>query len=84
MNLDTIKIDRSLINKIGENKKINYLLEFIIDLANKNNISLVAEGIQTKEQIEFLRDNGCKFGQGYYFSKPIDVNLFEKNYLDIQ
>lgn len=83
IDLDTIKVDRSLINKIGENEKINYLLEFIIDLANKNNINLVAEGIETEEQMEFLIDNGYKFGQGYYFSKPIDADLFEKKYLNI-
>ena len=83
IDLDTIKVDRSLINKIGENEKINYLLEFIIDLANKNNINLVAEGIETEEQIEFLIDSGYKFGQGYYFSKPIDGELFEKKYLNI-
>ena len=83
IDLDTIKVDRSLINKIGENEKINYLLEFIIDLANKNNINLVAEGIETEEQIEFLIDSGYKFGQGYYFSKPIDAELFEKKYLNI-
>ncbi len=81
MNLDTIKIDRSLISKIGENEKINYLLQFIIDLANKSNISLVAEGIETEEQIAFLIDNGYKFGQGYYFSKPINAEIFEQKYL---
>ena len=81
IDIDTIKIDRSLINKIGQNKKIDYLLRFMIDLANKNNINLVAEGIETEEQIKFLINTGYELGQGYYFSKPINVDVFEKKYL---
>ena len=81
IDLDIIKIDKSIINKIGENEKINHFLLLILDLANKNNIDLVAEGIETKDQLEFLIDNGYKFGQGYYLSKPIDVEDFENEYI---
>ena len=81
IDLDIIKIDKSIINKIGKNEKIDYFLLLILDLANKNNIDLVAEGIETKGQLEFLIDNGYKFGQGYYFSKPIDAEVFENKYI---
>lgn len=81
IDLDIIKIDKSIINKIGKNEKIDYFLLLILELANKNNIDLVAEGIETKDQLEFLIDNGYKFGQGYYFSKPIDAEVFENKYI---
>ncbi|WP_195251190.1 EAL domain-containing protein [Romboutsia sp. 1001713B170207_170306_H8] len=83
IDLDIIKIDKSIISKIGENKKIDSILLFIWDLANKSNIELVAEGIETKEQLEFLVNNGYKFGQGYYLSKPINDEIFEHEYLII-
>ena len=81
IDLDIIKIDKSIINKIGKNEKIDNFLLLILELANKNNIDLVAEGIETKDQLEFLIDNGYKFGQGYYFSKPIDAEVFENKYI---
>lgn len=81
INLDSIKIDKSIINQVGKNEKINYLLKFLLELANNYNIGLVAEGIETKEQVEFLINSGYELGQGYYFSRPIDVDLFEREYL---
>ena len=81
VDLDIIKIDKSMIDRIGKNKKIEYILSAIMNLARDNNIELIAEGIETEEQNKFLIDNGYNFGQGYYFSKAIELSEFEKKYL---
>lgn len=83
IDLDIIKIDKSIIAEIGKNKKIDYILVFIRDLAKLSNIDLIAEGIETKEQCEFLVENGYDFGQGYYLSRPIEIDEFEVKYLGI-
>lgn len=81
VDLDIIKIDKSMIDRIGKNKKIEYILAAIMNLARDNNIELIAEGIETEEQNKFLIDNGYSFGQGYYFSKPIELSELEEKYL---
>ena len=50
-------------------------------MCKKLNIKTVAEGIETKEQVEFLKKIGCDIIQGYYFSKPITISEFEEKYL---
>ncbi|QOY35081.1 EAL domain-containing protein [Anaerobacillus isosaccharinicus] len=68
--VDTIKIDRSFINGIGENEKDSSLVEGLIDLAHKMNLMITAEGVETKEQLEFLKEKKCDIVQGFYFSRP--------------
>lgn len=70
-----------MIDRIGKDKKIEYILSAIMNLARNNNIELIAEGIEMEEQNKFLIDNGYNFGQGYYFSKPIELSDLEKKYL---
>lgn len=78
MPIDTIKIDKSFVDKIRpENKKKN-IIEYIIYIAKKLNLETVAEGVENKEQIEYLRELGCDLIQGYYYSKPIKLEEFEK------
>ncbi len=70
--IDTIKVDRSFVSRIhdpqGGNRNI---VEAIISLAHKLNMTVVAEGIETPEQYAFLLDMKCEFGQGYLFSTPM-------------
>ncbi|RXI97763.1 bifunctional diguanylate cyclase/phosphodiesterase [Anaerobacillus alkaliphilus] len=68
--VDTIKIDRSFINGIGENEKDSRLVEGLIDLAHKMGLSITAEGVETKEQLHFLLEKDCDVVQGYYFGRP--------------
>ncbi|MCR4939846.1 MAG: EAL domain-containing protein [Treponemataceae bacterium] len=49
-----------------------------ITLAKKLNMKIVAEGIETREQVDFLKQNGCDLIQGFYFAKPLPVGEFEK------
>jgi diguanylate cyclase (GGDEF)-like protein/PAS domain S-box-containing protein len=76
--LDTIKIDKSFIDKILYHSKDMQITKAIITLSKSLGYSVVAEGIETKEQEIFLRENDCDIGQGYYFSKPLVSKDLEK------
>ncbi|HEY9059478.1 MAG TPA: EAL domain-containing protein [Pseudobacteroides sp.] len=76
--IDTIKIDKSFINEITEDSKEEAIAESIIALAHKMKLSVVAEGIETKKQLEFIKEHKCDKAQGYYFSKPLPVEEIEK------
>ncbi len=70
LDIDELKIDRSLIMQIKENDKAKILLELLINLARKLKLDLVAEGVEDKEQVDILVDLGCYIIQGYFYSKP--------------
>jgi len=72
--VSTLKIDRSFINKIAENGKNEKIIKMIIVLAKSLGLNLVAEGVETKLQMDFLLSNGCYVAQGFYFYKPILPN----------
>lgn len=78
LNVDTIKIDRHFIMHIPMNKFDTALLSSIISMCNNLGIEVVAEGIETKEQLSFIKSEGCKKLQGFIFSKPIDKDDFER------
>ncbi|MCL1470674.1 EAL domain-containing protein [Argonema antarcticum] len=69
--IDTLKIDRSFVSSLGYNSDTTAIVQTIISLAHNLGIDVVAEGIETTEQLEKLKDLGCEFGQGYLFSKPL-------------
>ncbi|WP_096273452.1 putative bifunctional diguanylate cyclase/phosphodiesterase [Paucisalibacillus globulus] len=75
--IDELKIDRSFLNDSLKNDRVRSLLEAIIQIGKKINTKVVIEGIETKEQIEMLSVHNL-FGQGYYYSKPIPIDEFEK------
>lgn len=77
-NIDYIKIDRSFISTIQTSSSDWALCEAIIVMGHKLGMKLVAEGIETKEQLDLLLSAGCDYGQGYWFSKPIPSEEFEK------
>ena len=74
---DYLKIDISFVQKLSQKSKDMALCEAIIVMAKKLNIKVIAEGIETVEQKQLLRDMGCDYGQGYLFSKPIVASEFE-------
>ncbi len=80
--VDELKIDRLFVSQIGKNFSDEMMLVLILSMKTIFNINIVAEGIETKEQYEFLVDNGCQIFQGYYFSKPLMQEEFETLYLD--
>ena len=72
--LDTLKIDRSFISSIGEGKGSEESAEIartILPMASNLHLDVVAEGVETSEQVALLKKLHCKYGQGFYFSKPL-------------
>lgn len=71
--IDTLKIDRSFISCMGENNENKEIVRTIIALAQNLKMGVVAEGIETEEQLAQLRELNCQDGQGYLFSRPLGV-----------
>lgn len=69
--VDFVKIDRSFIEHVGENRDGTFVLAGIIDLCHAAGMKVIAEGIETARQFAELRGMGADFGQGYYFAKPL-------------
>ena len=76
--LDVLKIDMVFLQETANYNKSSIILQSIIDMANKLNLSQITEGVETREQLDMLKEMGCKLFQGYYFSKPIPIDEFEK------
>ncbi len=74
--LDIMKIDRGFVMDSLDNKKGKIIIENVIQMGKKLNLETVAEGIETKEQLEFLREMGCDVGQGYYYARPLPEGEF--------
>lgn len=70
--IDALKIDRSLVREMQADRTSSEMVETIITLAHKMHLHVIAEGIETVRQFERLRELGCEFGQGYYFSQPLE------------
>jgi len=78
--IDYIKIDRSFIANIGISESDETLTETVIGLANKLSMRVVAEGIETQQQLDFLKDLGCDYAQGYLLGKPQVLSEFAKQF----
>ena len=78
MLVDTLKLDMVFLRELQENGGNYDILTFIIRLAKNFNLQVVAEGIETIEQMEFLKGLGCDIGQGYYFARPMPMGEFEE------
>ncbi|WP_434684577.1 EAL domain-containing response regulator [Pseudanabaena minima] len=79
--VDYLKIDRSFINQMQEGSSNCQIVRTIIALSNQLGLAVVAEGIETLEQLQILRDLKCEFGQGYLFSKPLPVKEIEAKFM---
>ena len=78
LTFDVVKIDGSFIRKIDRNEKNKDIVKMILDLCKRLKVLSVAEGVENEEYYHFLKDNGCDIIQGYYFSKPLPVDDFNK------
>lgn len=79
LHFDTIKLDKTLVDFIGTQGG-DSLLRHTISFAKESGINVVAEGVETEEQFNFLKTSNCDTIQGYYFSKPLPLKEFDKIY----
>jgi len=75
--VDTIKIDRGFIHGSGETARGKGIIRNVIALCLDLKVDVVTEGIETKEQAEFIMQCGCQIAQGFYYSRPLPLNEFE-------
>ncbi|WP_295152253.1 EAL domain-containing protein [uncultured Ruminococcus sp.] len=78
MPVDVLKIDMKFLSSSGDDKKLMTIIKNIIILSDDLGIASLTEGVETKEQYEQLAEIGCKLFQGYYFSKPLPIDEFNK------
>jgi EAL domain-containing protein (putative c-di-GMP-specific phosphodiesterase class I) len=69
--IDNIKIDKSFVDDINDHLNQGAIVKTIIDMGHNLKFTVIAEGIEKEEQVNFLKQNACKIGQGYFFSKPL-------------
>jgi diguanylate cyclase (GGDEF)-like protein/PAS domain S-box-containing protein len=78
--LDQLKIDQSFVQHIGTKSSDATIIQTIIGMANNLGMEVIAEGVETQEQRDFLEWNGCKLYQGYLFSKPVPLAEFKQKF----
>jgi len=75
--VNTLKIDKGFVRDIIVDRNDRVLVETIITMGNLLDMELVAEGVEEAEQLNILKTFGCHFYQGYLFSKPVEMDVFE-------
>ena len=76
--IDVLKIDQSFIRGLSNDNNDAALVSAIISLGRSLNLTIIAEGVETLEQLDFLKSHQCEEGQGYYFSKPVEPDAFAR------
>lgn len=76
--ITTLKIDKSFIDNISSNKKEEAIIKNIIQMAHSMELKVIAEGVETEDQLSILKRMECDYIQGYYFSKPLPANQLEE------
>ncbi len=81
LEIDVLKLDRDFVQRGLQGKLSHDLVEGLVKAFKKNSMQIVFEGIETEEQVEFVKRLGCRIVQGYYYSKPLPLVEFEERYL---
>ena len=74
--IDALKMDMKFIRNMQKDAKSMKLVELILDIAKFLQVPVIAEGVETEEQMQLLKERGCDIIQGYYFSKPVPPEDF--------
>jgi EAL domain-containing protein (putative c-di-GMP-specific phosphodiesterase class I) len=80
--INKLKIDRSFIKDLPQDTEDAAITKTIISLCSSLNLKVIAEGVETEEQKNFLLENGCKFIQGYHYSRPLSIEDMTKFLID--
>lgn len=78
--IDVLKIDQEFLRNTADSDKGKIVIKNVIAMAKELNMTVITEGVETREQVEFLRETECDKIQGYYYSKPLPVPDFENKY----
>jgi len=81
VNFNTVKLDKSIIDDIVTNKTSQSIVKNVLQICKDTSLISLAEGVETKEQLDLLAKYGCNTAQGYYFDKPMSRSKFEEKYL---
>ena len=73
---DAIKIDKSFTNKVAEDEKTRAIIKFLVELAHTNNMEVIVEGVETKEQLEYLKKMKVDTIQGFYYTRPLALGAY--------
>ena len=76
--IDALKIDRSFVQQIGPRAHSAPIVSAVISMARSLDLRVIAEGVETREQLTFLQAEGCGEGQGYYFGRPMAAEQFAR------
>lgn len=76
LHLDQLKIDKSFVEDISSDESDRSIVKTIINMAHSLGLNVIAEGVETEDQKQFLKDNGCNLYQGYLFSAPVPIEEF--------
>jgi diguanylate cyclase len=76
--VDVLKIDRSFIRGLEQDGESREIARLIVTLGHHLDLKVIAEGIETRSQLNYVEQFGCEFGQGYLFSRPVDHTVLEK------
>ena len=80
ISIDTLKIDKDFLNKTTNSERQRIIFSAVAQMANQLKINVVVEGVETLENVSLMKEVGCFVAQGYYYSKPVDENTFDKMY----
>ncbi|WP_297963555.1 bifunctional diguanylate cyclase/phosphodiesterase [uncultured Anaerovibrio sp.] len=78
IHIDILKLDMGFLRSTDQTGRGGNILSAVVQMAKSLNLHTIAEGVETREQVDFLKSIGCYWVQGYYYSKPIPVEEFEK------
>ena len=81
LNLDTLKIDKSFIDRLTNDKRSYGLCKGIVTIAQELNLTIVAEGVETRAQHKLVTELGCDYGQGYFYGRPMLSEEFEQKHI---
>jgi EAL domain-containing protein (putative c-di-GMP-specific phosphodiesterase class I) len=76
--VDILKIDRAFVSRMDSDLETHEIVRIVVMLAHNLGLKVIAEGVETQEQMELLKHIGCEMAQGYLFSKPVPPEVAEK------
>lgn len=81
VDFDVLKLDKSMVDDVADNPKTQAIVESIVETCRKLHVEVVAEGIETEDQLEALRECGVRMAQGFLFSRPVPIEDYEQYFL---